>query len=147
VVEVFQVPFTCTPMTASKSPRACSRRRVTHDARVVDDDVELAERVDRLLDELAGLLEVGDVGVVGNGRATGLLDQRDRVVGGPAGALTAYRAAQVVDDHLGALAGQLHCVSTADAVSGTGDDRDLAVEQTHPYNPLSRDPCHRQVNR
>ena len=59
-----QVPWTCTRMTASKSSTGhVPDRGVAHDAGVVDDDVELAEGVDRLLDDLAGLLVVGDVGV------------------------------------------------------------------------------------
>jgi hypothetical protein len=39
--------------------------------------------------------------------------------------------AEIVDDHLGAVTGQLERVTPADAVTGTGDDRDLAIEQAH----------------
>ena len=109
--------------------------RVTHDAGVVDQDVELAERVDRLLDELGGLLVVGDVTEVGDGGAALLLDQRDGLVSRPACSLSADRTAEVVDDHLGALAGQLQRVPAANPVSCTSNDGDLAVEQTHPFQP------------
>ncbi len=71
-----------------------------------------------------------------DGHPTGLLDQRDGVVGRAPGALTPYRTAEVVHHHLGALPRQLHRVAAADAVPGSRDDGDLAVEQSHPLTYL-----------
>ena len=48
-------------------------------------------------------------------------------------------AAEVVDDDLGAVLGQLQRVAPADAVAGAGDDGDLAVEQPHG-SPSCRSP-------
>jgi hypothetical protein len=47
-----------------------------HDSGDVDDDVARAEGIDGLLDELPGLLEVRQVGVVGDGRATSFRHER-----------------------------------------------------------------------
>src|SRR4051812_4105313 len=104
---------------------------VAHDAGVVHEDVEPAPRVDRLLHHLPGRVVVGHVGVVGDRLAAPLLDDLDCEVGVAARALTAHRSPDVVDDDLGALLGQLHRVAPPDAVPGSGDDGDLAVEQTH----------------
>ena len=60
---------------------------VAHEAGVVDQDVEAAERVDRLLHHRRGLLEVGDVGAVGDGLAAQRLDLGDDLVGRLAGRL------------------------------------------------------------
>jgi hypothetical protein len=48
----------------------------------VDEDVDLAERVDALGDHASGLLVVGDAVVVGDGGAAGRLDLIDDIVGG-----------------------------------------------------------------
>ena len=41
------------------------------------------------------------------------------------------RAAEVVDDDLGAVVGEHDRLAAADAVAGSGDDRHLAVEHAH----------------
>ena len=104
---------------------------VAHDPGIVHQDVEPAVGVDGLLDHGAGILEAGDVAVVGRGLAAALGDDVHGEVGVPTLTLAADRAAQIVDDDLGPLLGQLHGVTPADAVPGPGDDGDLAVEQSH----------------
>src|SRR5690606_17770682 len=54
---------------------------VAQESRVVHQDVESTERVDRLLDELTGPLPRGDVVAVDHGVATGGLDLRDDLLG------------------------------------------------------------------
>ncbi len=102
---------------------------------VVDQDVETAEGVDRLLHHRRGLLEVGDVGAVGDGLAAERLDLGDDLVRDLGGrALAGARGAEVVDDDLGALAGELERVRAADAPAGAGDDRDASFEQGHWFS-------------
>ena len=62
-------------------------------------------------------------------------DELHGVVGGLAAALAPLAAAEVVDHDLAPVPGQLHGVATADAVTRAGDDRDLAVEQSHVRVP------------
>ena len=71
----------------------------------------------------------GDRVVVGHGLAAGGLDLVDHLLGGAVvAALAVDRAAEVVDHDEGAAPGELECVRTAEATTGAGDDRDLAVE-------------------
>jgi hypothetical protein len=98
---------------------------VPQDASVVDENVEAAEDLDRLVDQSAGAVPVGDVVGVGDGDpARGL----DLVHDGPGragvGPAAGHRAAQVVDHDVGTLAGQLQGVSPPDAPAGAGDDGD-----------------------
>ena len=105
---------------------------VAQDAGVVDEDVEPAERVDRVLDEAAGAGEVGDVLAVGDGLAARGLDLGDDLLRRrQVGALAGERAAEVVDDDLRAGRGERERVRAADAAPGAGDDRDLAREVRH----------------
>ena len=73
-----------------------------------------------------------DAVVVGDGLAAPLGDDVDDLVGGPlVGTLAGYRAAEIVDDDLGAVVGELHRFAAPDAVARSGDDRHLAVEHAH----------------
>ena len=105
-------------------------RLVAQDAGVVDDDVDLAERVDGGLDDGLAALGRGDGVVVGHGLAAGRLDLVDDLSARPrrrtAGAVD--RAAEVVDDDQRAALGEQERVGAAEAAAGAGDDRDLAVE-------------------
>ena len=106
---------------------------VAQEAGIVDDDVEIAERVDRPLDQRTGTVPGGDVVPVGDGGAPGggdLVDDglRDRTVG-PA---TVGRGPEVVDHDPGALGSEEHRLAPADAPSRPGDDGDLAVQVSHP---------------
>ena len=105
---------------------------VAQDPGVVHEHVELAERVDRTLDDLPGALEVGHVVAVGDGLAAPALDDVDDLVRGRrVGALTGDRAAEVVDHDLGAVIGERDGLAAADTVAGSRDDGDLAVEHAH----------------
>ena len=105
---------------------------VAQDAGVVHEHVEPAERVDRGADDVLGALEVGDAVVVGDGLAAALVDDVDDLVGGAlVGAFAGDRAAEVVDDDLGAVVGEHDRFAAADAVARSGDDRHLAVEHAH----------------
>ena len=88
------------------------------------------------LNHCFGISGVTDVGAVCHRLAAIALDDVGDLFGGPlVCSLTADRAAQVVDDDLGALLGQLERLAPADAVPRPGDDGHLAVEQTHPLDP------------
>jgi hypothetical protein len=77
---------------------------VAQDARVVDQDVEVAPGLDRLVDEALRALPVGDVVVIGDGLAAGLGDLVDDLLGvtgvGPG---PVPLAAEIVHHHLGAF--------------------------------------------
>nr|POE98246.1 hypothetical protein CFP56_64839 [Quercus suber] len=92
-----------------------------HDAGVGADDVQLAEVLDGLGHELGGLGDVADVGLEGNGVAAFGLDALDDLVGG-------VGRVGVVDDDLGAAAGELGGHGRTDATAGTGDEGDLAIK-------------------
>src|SRR5262249_6738487 len=84
---------------------AVHEHAVAQDAGVVDDGVEAAEGLERLLHERAGLLEVGDVAAVHDRPAAALLDRRDHLLRGARVApLAGGAAAEVVHDDRGALA-------------------------------------------
>ena len=126
------VPLRCTLITASQSASVMlPDRGVAGDAGVVDEDVEPAELVDGLLHHAPGAFEVGDVLVVRGRLAAALANEIDGEVGVLAGALALEAGAEIVDEDLGALLGQLERVTAADAVARAGHDRHPAVEQTH----------------
>ena len=105
---------------------------VAEDAGVVDDDVEPAERLDRLVDHRPRAGERRDVAGVGDRLTAPATDHVDDGLGdGLVGALTARRAAEVVDDDLGPGIGQLHRVPAPDAVPSASDDGHLAIEDSH----------------
>ena len=102
---------------------------VAKDAGVVDDDVEAAEGVERLLHHAVSGLEVGDVVVVRDGVAAHLLDLGDDLVGGALLAAGAGGGAtEVVDDDASALGREAKRLAAANAASGAGDDGDFAFE-------------------
>ena len=75
---------------------------VAQDAGVVDERVEVTERVDRPLHHSARAGEVGDVLAVGNGLAAHPLDLFDDLHGGAErSAVAVHVAAEVVHDDLG----------------------------------------------
>ena len=104
---------------------------VAHEAGVVDQDVEPAELVDRLLHHRRGLLEVGHVGAVRHRPAARRLDRGDDLVGRRLPrALAGERDAVVVDHDGRAVRGQLERVRPADAAARSGDDRDATLQQS-----------------
>ncbi|MCY1530002.1 hypothetical protein D9M68_651750 [compost metagenome] len=98
-------------------------RLVAQDAGVVDQHVEPAERGDRGLDQPLGTLPVGHVVGVGHGLAAHRADLGHHFLRGAVhGARAVGPGAQVVDDHLRALAREFQCVFAAEAAAGAGDD-------------------------
>ena len=89
-------------------------------AGVVDDDVDLAELVDGLLDQLVRNALLGEVAAEHRGLAR---DLRRRLLGDV--------AVEVVDEHARTLLGeQLRC-GAADSSRRSGDDRRLSVQNSH----------------
>lgn len=100
-------------------------RDVAEDAGIVDEDVDAAEALDGGINDLVAVL---DAVVVGNGLAAGLSDLVDDHVRGLCGAaLAGVRAAQVVNDDIGAPGREEYSVCLAQATAGTGDHDGLAV--------------------
>src|SRR5437867_76437 len=123
--------------------------RVVERGRVVDQDVDLAELVLDLLEDLFDLVAVGDVHLDGEGLASHLPDLLGGCVGvnpalrhrdlGQHAALRLGRLLQVGvvldedvrDDDVGAHARERQRVLAAEAARRTGDDRDLACQVKH----------------
>ena len=89
-------------------------------AGVVDHDVDLPERVDRLLDEL-----------VGNATLRQVARERDRLTADLVRRLLGDVAVEVVDQDLRALLGEQLGRGATDAARRAGDDRRLAVKYSH----------------
>src|SRR5207253_10806341 len=105
---------------------------VAQDAGVVDDDVELAELVQRAPDQAVSALAASDAVVVGHRVAPRGLDLGDHLVRHfPTSAAAVAVAAEVVDHHFRAFAREEQSVLAADAATRTGDDRDFSVEESH----------------
>ena len=104
---------------------------VAEDAGVVDQDVEVAERLDRGVDQVLRALPVGDVVAVGHGLAAERLDLVDDLLrrrGVRAGSVVG--ATEIVDDDLGPLAGEEQRMLAADAATCARDDGDSTVQTT-----------------
>ena len=119
---------------------------VAQDARVVHEDVETPEGVDRLLHHVAGAREVGDVVEVGDRLAAAGTDDRGNVVGRRGiGTFPSCRSAEVVHHDARAGGCEVQRMSSADAVAGTGDDGDLSVQDAHDDSPSLRW-CHTRAS-
>ncbi len=88
---------------------------------VVDQDVELAERGEGFVDDLAADLAIGHVTGEGQAATPVLFDHS-------AGFLSVLMLVEVENCHVGALTGVEHGHRAADAAVTTGDDRHLAFE-------------------
>ena len=105
---------------------------VAQDPRVADEHVEATEQLDRLVHHALGAGPARAVVVVGDSVTAGRGDLVDNLLrGGLVGAFTGARSTEVVDHDLRAFAREQERLGTADTPAGPGDDRDLAVEQTH----------------
>ena len=89
-------------------------------AGVVDDDVDRAEGVDRGGDQLVGGAGLGQVAGVDGGFAVDL-----------ARGLLGDVGVEVVDQHLGALAGEQLRGGPADPAGRPGDDRRFPIKKSH----------------
>ena len=101
---------------------------VAQNTGIVDQDVDAAEGVDRGLDDLLGVLRLGDGERGGDGLAAGLFDGVDRFLrraGIEAGAL--QTGADVAHHHARAFLGHQFGDGAADAASRSGDDGDFSV--------------------
>ena len=104
-------------------------RLVTQDAGVVDDDVDLAERIDCTLDDRRAALGRRDRVGVGDGLATGLADLVDDELGSAlVGAGAVDGTAEIVHHDERTALGHHQCVLAPEAATGARDDRYLAVE-------------------
>ena len=90
-------------------------------AGIVDHNVQMAELLHRLLEQLGHLGRLRDVGLDRHGFAAGLLDRRD---GGERG----LGGRRVVDDDAGARLGEGDGETGAEAAARAGDEGDFAVE-------------------
>ena len=112
---------------------------VAQDAGVVNHDVQPTELVDGLGDHRLAGGEIGDTAEIGLGFAAGVADflddfQRRLLVG----ALAGGGAAQIVDDHFGAIGRHHNRHIAADATAGTGDQGGFPVKKlalAHPISP------------
>jgi hypothetical protein len=112
---------------------------VPEDARVVDQDVEAAEVVDRNLDDVLRPLLGGDVVEAGRRFAAQLFDLGHDLLGhGVTRPAAVARAAEIVHDYLGALAGKGQGICPADSAAGAGDCCYFAVEETHRLSPFAQ---------
>ena len=100
---------------------------IAQDAGVIDDDIELAEIIDRAVYDSLGGLEVGHALEVGHRLAAcrsyfldNVFGRRSRLPG------AVEMSPEVVDDHLGALFSHQEHFFAADSASGPGDDRYFA---------------------
>ena len=104
------------------------------DAGVVDQDVELAERLFGFGEESLDFGRFGDVGLHGDGLAAFFVDVGDDAV-------RAFLAGAVVDDDGRAFGGQLFGDRGADAFGCPGDDGDFASEfLSHDDTPFEQAP-------
>src|SRR5439155_7248217 len=114
-------------------------RLVAQDPGVVHHDVEPAELVQRAPDEPVSPFARGHAVVVRYGVSALALDLGDHLVRHLRTLAAAVAiAAEIVHHDLGALAGEEQRVLAADAAARPGDDRDLALEQTHADLLLGR---------
>jgi hypothetical protein len=106
-------------------------RPVAQDAGVVDEDVEPAELLDRRGDQSLGPRLVGDVVAVHHGLPAERPDVVDDLLRGPdRGPGAVNFGAEVVDDHIGPLAGELERMLTPDAPAGAGDHDDTTLAKS-----------------
>ena len=106
------------------------------DTRIVDHDVEAAERINSGVHNGFSAEFVGHRRIMRYGVAAGVLDLLDDVFGGFRRRPTTVDADSVVgDDHACALGGQQQRVTAADAATGAGDDDYAAVEPQFGHRP------------
>src|ERR1700735_5654135 len=114
--------------------RLLLEREEAQNARVVDDDVQRAERIERGTDQASGAIPVGDIVVIGNRFAAGRLDLR----GDGRGSLPIGAAAEIVDDDVRAFGGEAERIFPPQAARGAGDDDHAAVTDAHQDSSSGR---------
>ena len=116
--------------------RQIEKRRVIDNAGVVDEHVDAAVHLERLGDQVVHVELFRDVAVDEIRGATALADLGDNAIAGV--------VIHVRDDDLGALAGEPHGTSLADALPGARYDRDPVLEQ-HCFSLLELQPAPRRA--
>ena len=105
---------------------------VTQDAGIADHAVDLAELVDRGLDDVGGAFGFGDGVVVGDGTTACVTDLLDHLVGhGRSGTGAVARSAEVVDDDAGTLAGERQRILAPESASCARNDDDTILHSWH----------------
>ncbi len=103
-------------------------RPITHDAGIVDQDVQPAQTFHGTGDHGRGLRLVTDVPVVGDRCAAPTLDDCDYSIGIPTAALAMHGRPEIVDHHRRTMVGELQRMAPADAMPRPRDQCDLALE-------------------
>ena len=105
---------------------------VAQDPGDVHQDIELAEFLDRLVDEAFAAFDAGDIHVIGNRVAARGFDFLDHVVGGRLRFLLPRdRDAKIVDYHCASLRGECPRDAAADTAATAGDGGYFSVELAH----------------
>src|ERR1700722_17954171 len=105
---------------------------VAQDAGDVNQDVELAEFLDRLVDESLAAFDGGDIHMIGSGVATRALDFFDYIVGRRLRFfLSRDRDAKIVDYHCASLCGECPRDAAADTATTACDGGYFSVELAH----------------
>jgi hypothetical protein len=102
---------------------------VAQDARIIDNKVNLAVLVDRLLYDAMRTLPISDTVTVRDSLATGVADLVHNLEGWPRiCTLAANRAAQVVDNNFRTVRRHHHRIPTTDTAARAGYDSNLALK-------------------
>ncbi len=113
---------------------------VAQDAGIVHQDVEIAERLDGLIDESLGAFPVGHVVAVDNRVAPRRLDVFHGLLrGSQVGASPLLITTEVVDHDPGSFVCEQQRMFPAEATPRSGDDRHPAVQCTHRSSPPRRE--------
>ena len=105
---------------------------VAQDTGDVHQDVELAEFLDRLVDEALAAFDGRDIHVIGNCVAARGFDFLDHVIGGRLRFLLPRdRDAKIVDYNCASLRGECPRDAAADTATAAGDGGYLSVELAH----------------
>jgi hypothetical protein len=109
---------------------------IAQDARVVDQNIDAAEGVERELDDLLGILRLDDGQRRCNRLAAFFLDRLDRLLRRPGVLPRAFEAgADIADDDARALGGEQNSDTAADTPPRPGDNRHFIIN--NPRHPLS----------
>lgn len=99
----------------------------------VDEDVEAAELLAGFIEEAANFGDAGEGGLPGDGATAEAFDLRD-------GFLCVFGGGVVVDDKVGAFFGEAEGHGTAEALRGTSDEGDAALQREAHHERKYHDP-------
>ena len=110
---------------------------VAQDARVADQDVDLAVMIQGGLGDIFATGHGGDIIAVGHGLAAGCDDLIDYFLRGGTRAVAGSIAgpAEVIDHNRCTFFGEELGIGLAQATTGAGNDGDLTVQKTHDLAP------------